>query len=328
MRDFDHQVFPPAPTRVALAVLTAALALILMLSIVTALQTPDLENSFKSGPPVARVNQAITYTIVAVNAGGPAQGVALSDSVPNGAIYIRDSCTYRKPGDDPQNCGPLNPLWEEDLAAGDRITTSYSVLVITNSMNRSLQNCAYLSWDGNQKEMCVSTIANPGTYLPVVVRNPPPLADLQVSSLLVEPSNPVVGQPVTITLEIQNVGELPAGKFWVDFYLDPDPPPTQANQIWGQLGEHGIAWFVSEGLEPGQSVVLTSLSGYASHATNWPGEFEQSGEHVLYAFADSWEGTTWYGAVRETHEGLDNRYGPVTVNVAARSTGTTNQADD
>jgi hypothetical protein len=136
--------------------------------------------------------------------------------------------------------------------------------------------------------------------------------------LTVEPGGPGIGQPVTITAVIENVGGGAAGPFWVDLYVNPDPPPTRANQPFDSLCAsvedcYGIVWYVAGGLGPGQSVPLSSLSGYVEDYTRWPGYFVERGTHNLYAFADSWNDPVWYGAVSEQTEGLDNRYGPVSV---------------
>ncbi|MCK4470627.1 MAG: hypothetical protein KAW49_02450, partial [Anaerolineae bacterium] len=71
-----------------------------------------------------------------------------------------------------QACGSLDSMWQEGFAAGDRITTTFAVSVTTGSMQWPLVNCAYLSWDSSQKEMCFTTTANPASiYLPLVMRN-------------------------------------------------------------------------------------------------------------------------------------------------------------
>jgi hypothetical protein len=151
------------------------------------------------------------------------------------------------------------------------------------------------------------------------------LPDLRVSSLSVEPSDPVTGQDVTVTVEVVNVGPEAAGPFWVDLYDNPLPPPDGANQVWnyicsGALEDcYGIAWYVAGGLAHGESIVLSSAGGYQVDQTHWVDAFVGRGRHDLYAFADSWNGTVWYGAVLEEHEGIDNRFGPLTVCVAPGS---------
>ena len=174
-------------------------------------------------------------------------------------------------------------------------------------------------------------------YLPLVSRNSLGVSsspDLRIEVLTVGPSPVVAGQPVTIGIQVQNVGTVPAGPFWVDLYDNPAPPPTQANQVWNYLCDgpledcYGIAWYVQGGLLPGQSVLLTSVDGFEADQTHWIGSFVNRGRHDLYAFADSWNDGVWYGAVLEDNEGLSNRYGPVTVCVLQGAGGEQFQARD
>ncbi|MEE8391085.1 MAG: CARDB domain-containing protein, partial [Anaerolineae bacterium] len=204
-----------------------------------------------------------------------------------GAVFVPGSCAYRRPAGSSLSCNFPPDLWQEDFAASDRITTTFAVQVTEGSMGWPLVNCAYLNWDGNQKEMCFTTTVNPSLliYLPLVMRNFPPMPDLRVVSLTVEPSNPAAGQSVTITIVVQNVGGQDAGPFWVDLYDNPDPPPTQANQPFDQLCSgapedcYGISWYIDTGLNAGQSVVLTSLTGTMLDYSRWPGYFVDSGPH-------------------------------------------------
>lgn len=160
------------------------------------------------------------------------------------------------------------------------------------------------------------------TALPLVSKDftpPPPYPDLRVSSVTVEPTSPRAGELVTVTVEVENVGPTKAGPFWVDLYDNPTSPPEEANQIWnwlcpGPVEEcYGIAWYVEEGLEPGESIQLSSLTGWEEPQTHWTGGFVTPGRHDIYAFVDSWNRTVWYGAVLEQNEGVDNQYGPVVV---------------
>jgi uncharacterized repeat protein (TIGR01451 family) len=323
METSNHGASPLARVgwSIAATIVGVTLTLIAVVAVATA-QASNFDSSYKTGPRFAKTNDVVTYTIVAVNTGGPVTDVLLSDPVPNRTAFVPNSCTYRRQGGASQTCGPPPDLWQQDFAAGDRITTTFAVQVTDGTMGWSLVNCAYLNWDGNQKVICTTTAVNPGAiYLPIIMRNFPPLPDLRVTSLTVEPINPVRGQPVTVTIVVRNVGGGTAGPFWVDLYDNPSPPPTRANQRFDQLCSgapqdcYGIAWYVSAGLNTGQSVMLSSLGGYMSDHSRWVGYFAHSGNHDIYAFADSWNYPVWYGAVLEHNEGLDNRYGPVSVNV-------------
>jgi hypothetical protein len=158
--------------------------------------------------------------------------------------------------------------------------------------------------------------------LPLVLRDYPPLADLQINSLTVDPASLDVGQPVTVEVTVENVGEAAAGPFWVDLYLNPDSPPTGPDQPWDALCSgpaedcYGIAWHVEDGLQAGESLMISSLKIGSDDEARWPGYFTECGTHHLYAFVDSRGGAGSHGAVSEKQEGLENRRGPVSVVVA------------
>ena len=146
MEEQSPRIFVLAPVRVGLGVLAGAIALVLTLSMVMAQQAPDFDSSYKTGPPFADANDIVTYTIVAVNTGEMVPGVVLSDAVPLTSVFIPGNCTYGRESGPAQPCGPLSRLWEEDLATGDRITTTLAVQVGSGTMQYLLVNRAYLSW--------------------------------------------------------------------------------------------------------------------------------------------------------------------------------------
>ncbi|UCC63181.1 MAG: hypothetical protein JSV36_20990 [Anaerolineae bacterium] len=116
---------------------------------------------------------------------------------------------------------------------------------------------------------------------------------------------------------IENQGNRDAGPFWVDLYVDPDPPPTQAYQLWYDLCRDpfvGISWWV-DGLAVGESTTLTSLGGYAAQHSRWPGSLPP-GRHDLYVYADTWRPLVSSGAVAESDE-TNNRAELLGVEVSA-----------
>ena len=315
--------------RVVPTVITVLLGLALTLTIVAA-QASNFDSSYKTGPDFAETGEVIIYTIVTVNEGESVTNVLLQDPIPYDTIYVPDSCVYYRPFGRYRDCTPPD-LWREDFDTGDRITTTFAVTVTAGSMGWPLENCATLFWDGNEKELCHTTTVNSAcpycVYLPHVMRNLPLIPDLRIVAMTIEPANPAAGQDVVITIEVQNVGGADAGSFWVDFYDNPDPLPTNANQGFSDLCAgapadcYGIAWYVSGGLGAGQSMTLDSLTGYSGKHSRWPGYFVASGIHDTYSFVDVWNGPLWYGGVLERLEGLDNRYGPVFVNVGPEEGG-------
>jgi hypothetical protein len=112
---------------------------------------------------------------------------------------------------------------------------------------------------------------------------------------------------VLVTVTITNTGDLAAGQFWVDFYVNPTTPPTTTNQPWdkscgAKRCRYGIAWYVDETLEPGESITLTSTRGsYFEKNTDWPGYFVTD-KLDLYLYVDSWNPQIASGAVAEDDE--------------------------
>jgi hypothetical protein len=140
-------------------------------------------------------------------------------------------------------------------------------------------------------------------YLPIV--RSAGLPDL-ISTVRIIPSKQtfIAGEPVEIEVTIRNQGNAPAGAFWVDLYLNPSAPPTEANQLWntrcGMQPCFGMAWEVTSELAPGQSVTLSSLHLPAGYSI-WPGYFA-AGTSDIYAYADSYNPGVAGGAVAESDE--------------------------
>ncbi|NOK63541.1 MAG: hypothetical protein GFH27_549371n40 [Chloroflexi bacterium AL-W] len=153
-------------------------------------------------------------------------------------------------------------------------------------------------------------------YLPLIVRvGEPELPDL-TGSFELSSQTTTADEPVTITVTITNSGTASASNFWVDFYINPDTPPTSPNIPWDETCSiepcYGIAWFVENTIAPGDSVILTSTSdSYFQPNTIWPGYFAP-GTTDLYLYVDSWNRDTSigngspYGAIRESDE-VNNR---------------------
>ncbi len=149
-------------------------------------------------------------------------------------------------------------------------------------------------------------------FMPAVVKQYPyPGPDLIVESLA------VIGNNVRVV--ISNQGTMAVTNwFWVDVYVNPNPPPTGVGQTWDDLGSQGLVWEIPHSalgaLKPGGQITLNV--GDAFYRTglsriNWP---LPSGT-VLYAQVDSAGGL--YGDVVENHESIGGPYnnilGPVIV---------------
>jgi hypothetical protein len=152
-------------------------------------------------------------------------------------------------------------------------------------------------------------------YLPVVYRNYAGAPDLIVQSVVITSAGAQVviknQGPVAVTTVYSN-------EFWVDLYVNPNPPPTGVNQTRETLGCQGLVWGVTESalpwLGPGGLLTLTLDSIYyrpdLSDIT-WP----LTTGVPIYVQVDSANTLTNYGAVLENHEitGLpyNNILGPI-----------------
>ncbi len=152
----------PAYARIGLILLATVIALLLTLSVVIA-QTLNFNSSYKTGPQYAKYNDVITYTIVAVNIGGPVQNVTLTDVLPSGVEFVPGSCTYNEGGATWWPCDdiPPNPMWGPmNVDSGGRITTTFLVTVTasaTGTAHLPLINYAYINWDGGQQPLTSTT---------------------------------------------------------------------------------------------------------------------------------------------------------------------------
>ncbi len=136
---------------------------------------------------------------------------------------------------------------------------------------------------------------------------PPAVADL-VGSFTLSPAKTSFNstEQVVVTATVTNQGTAAAGPFWVDFYINPSKVPTTTNIAWNtvctQKPCQGIAWYVKDGLAPGQSITLTSTSGsYMDGYTIWSGQLG-AGTTDLYLYVDSWNPGVATGGVAESNE--------------------------
>jgi MBG domain/CARDB len=141
------------------------------------------------------------------------------------------------------------------------------------------------------------------SYMPMLQFGPKP--DL-TGSFSLTPNSLAPNSPVSITVTITNRGTSAASEFWVDFYINPSTPPTDTNQRWDTLCSsrpcYGIAWYVRQTIEPGQSITLTSTpDSYYGPNTIWRGAFAE-GTKDLYLYVDSWNPGVATGAVDELDE--------------------------
>jgi uncharacterized repeat protein (TIGR01451 family) len=133
-------------------------------------------------------------------------------------------------------------------------------------------------------------------YLPLVMKENLVAPDLIVDVLLAATDG--------VTVVIKNVGNASVfNSFWVDAYVNPDPPPAGVNDVWhdGRSVE-GVAWGVDDPLlaqlTPGGAITLTIDSAHPDFTVLdgfTPGD-------VVYVQVDSANLTATYGGVLEGHE--------------------------
>ena len=106
---------------------------------------------------------------------------------------------------------------------------------------------------------------------------------------------------------IQNIGESPVGAedgFWVDLYINPNPPPTGVNQTLEQHAADGWVWGAIPPplpLGPGDEYTLSIGDRYYVHGRSSVPRRIEAGA-VIYVQVDSANVHTDYGGVLETHE--------------------------
>ena len=95
------------------------------------------------------------------------------------------------------------------------------------------------------------------------------LPDLMVEGISTNPETPLLGHPFSLTVAVRNQGSIDAEEgFWVDWYADPESPPTSDQQ--------GDVYWWQDGLAADTTTVLSD-----SHT------LYTSGEHTLYAQVDT-----------------------------------------
>lgn len=107
----------------------------------------DFTQSYKTAPALVNAGSMMTYTIVAINNGSEIkEDVTLLDVLPDGVEFVPGSCTYNT-GTVRACQSPPGAAWVEDLAPGERVTTTFAVEVDAGlDVGDELVNWAYLDW--------------------------------------------------------------------------------------------------------------------------------------------------------------------------------------
>jgi hypothetical protein len=140
-------------------------------------------------------------------------------------------------------------------------------------------------------------------FLPMVAMQSKPGIDL-IGTVAINPVQASYASDDTVefTVIITNSGTAPTGDggFYVDLYLNPNTPPTEANQPWDEFCDQGITWFVQKSIEPGQSVRLSSHPDdifYVAGNSIWHGKLPV-GTKSMYIYVDSWHKNPVTGEVQ------------------------------
>jgi uncharacterized repeat protein (TIGR01451 family) len=295
----------------------------------TRVLAPDLHPSDKTvSRSAVSPGESMTYTVILKNSGGiSAEGACMTDTLPAEVSLV---------GTPEASAGSVGGTgrvitWTGPISTVAPVTVTFGVTVGEEASGHLIVNQAEVN-DGLGR----ITTAGPVTtvvmgthvvYAPLALRDFAALPDLVVSGIAVEPPTIAVSQPVTIYVDVTNVGIAPVrGPFWVDLYIDCDEDrmPPGPNETWPDVGcEYGIAWMVDDyhtpgvlPLQPGDTVTLDS-DHYPTERvwSYWPGYFPPPpANHVLYAKADAYNGDVPYAAVLELDED-NNTLGPKTVTV-------------
>jgi hypothetical protein len=106
-----------------------------------------------------------------------------------------------------------------------------------------------------------------------------------------------------LAVDIKNDGSSPTtSPFWVDLYFDPDPIPTQPNDIWADgRSKYGLVWHIDPYMQPGEAITLTIGDAYFRPLlSRIPGSLLAG--MPIYVQVDSANVETTYGGVHEMHE--------------------------
>jgi hypothetical protein len=255
----------------------------------------------------------VTYTVVLSNSGAAdANGVLLTDTLPSEVDFSR---WVQQSG---ANETADLITWNGTVAANDRVTISFVVNhvgdygdVVTNTAEYSFAAGGGVTGNAEvtftvKPEVVGVPPARP-IYFPLIMKavSPPP-PDLIVESL--------VANSNAVTVVIKNVGPGPVDDaFWVDVYIDPDPPPTRVNQHWFDLGDEGIVWGVTAlPIDPGETLTVTIGDAYYVGPPVSQFSLPLVVGSPIYAQVDSVNLLTNYGGVLESHEITSGAYNNIT----------------
>jgi len=189
-------------------------------------------------------------------------------------------------------------IYDDDILEGDETV----LISLTNAVNALMPRPADATLTIVDNE---SPVTSYQVYLPLVMRaySSPPGRDLIVENIAL-----VSADPTIIEVTIRNIGSnsIPY-PFWVDLYVDPNPPPVQPNDLWNPPRcIYGVAWYVTTEVPAGGQLTLRTVNLDPAYSI-WP-EKLPAGVHTFYAQVDAYGSSI--GMIQEDNEG-NNITGPV-----------------
>jgi len=263
----------------------------------------------------------VTYDVVLANLGtADAGAVVLTDTLPS-------SITFARWVDNPNGVQLNNDQlsWQGTVTASQLISFTF-MATHTGVYGEQVTNWVsyYHSSGSGSAQATFSVEPNPirSIYLPIIVKNWPGWSmylPIITNNLVGRPDLTVASLAATgggVTVVIQNSGDGPVtDTFWVDVYLNPDPPPTHVNQVWWQLCDEGLVWGVTVSMLPQEVITLTFNDAfYRPDKSGFSGSIAPG--TLVYAQVDAVNLLTTYGGVLESNE-ENNIVGPVVATTVA-----------
>ncbi|MBK8903065.1 MAG: tandem-95 repeat protein [Anaerolineaceae bacterium] len=212
---------------------------------------------------------------------------------------------------DPEN----DTLTVTAVTQGSKGTVTHNGTTVTytpNANEAGNDTFTYTISDGHGGSDTATVTVQLGMYevfIPLVLNNFVSAPDLVVTN--------VSASSTLVEVTIENQGTMATGSgFWVDFYIDPDPVPTQENEVWFDVADEGIVWGVSVSIPAGESLTLRYSTApgapnlyYSAVNSSYSGSLPVG--TPVYAQVDSAHLNTTYGGVLEIHEILGGVYNNV-----------------
>ena len=223
---------------------------------------------------------------------------------------------------DPENDG----LTITAVTQGSQGTVTHNGTTVTYTPNANAagnDSFTYTISDGNGGGDTATVTIQLGLYevfIPMVANNYVSAPDLVVTQVNAN------SELIEVVIENQGTQATSTG-FWVDFYIAPNPVPTQEDELWQDVSTEGIVWGVDVAIASGDSLTLRYSTApgapnlyYSAENSIYGGSLPEG--TPVYAQVDSAHLNTTYGGVLETHEILGESYNNVSSQYTATAAAT------